>query len=84
VTSSVKARIESIETEKKRERVQIVLDFSALKEYMEKGVLVLQKMKCPECGGPIKLPQSGNQTTCEHCGSTIYAQDIFEKIKSLK
>jgi hypothetical protein len=43
----------------------VVLDFSSLKEYMEKGGLVLQKTKC------------------EYCGSTIYAQDIFEKVKSL-
>jgi DNA-directed RNA polymerase subunit RPC12/RpoP len=53
------------------------------KEYMEKGGLVLQKTKCPECGAPITIPTSGNQTVCQHCGSTIMAQDIFEKIKSL-
>jgi len=83
IMSSFKARIESIEAEKKREKVQIVIDFSALKTCMEKGGLVLQQIKCPECGAHIKLPPSGNQTTCEHCGSTILAYDIFEKIKSL-
>lgn len=83
IMSMLKARLESIEADKRRERVQIVLDFSSLKEYMEKGGLILQKVKCPECGGPIELPQSGNQITCEHCGSTILAQDIFEKIKNL-
>jgi len=83
IMSSIKARIESIEAEKKKQRVQIVLDFSALKEYMEKGGLILQQTKCPECGASIKLPQSGNQITCEHCGSIIYAQDIFEKIRGL-
>jgi ribosomal protein S27AE len=76
-------RIEEIEAEKKKERVQLVIDFSMLKEYMEKGGLVLQKTKCPECGAPIPLPTTGNQTKCEHCGSTVYAQDIFEKVKSL-
>jgi DNA-directed RNA polymerase subunit RPC12/RpoP len=40
-------------------------------------------MKCPECGAPIKMPDSGNQTKCEHCGNTVLAQDIFDKIKSL-
>ena len=83
IMSSFKARIESIEAEKKRERIQIVIDFSALKTFMEKGGLVLQQIKCPECGAPIKLPPSGNQTTCEHCGNTILAHDIFEKIKTL-
>jgi DNA-directed RNA polymerase subunit RPC12/RpoP len=83
IMSALKAKLESIEADKRRGRVQIVLDFSSLKEYMEKGGLTLQKMKCPECGAPIKLPQSGNQITCEHCGSIILAQDIFEKIKKL-
>jgi ribosomal protein S27AE len=83
ITSSVKARIEAIEAQKKKEKVQIVLDFSSLKEYMEKGGLTLQQTKCPNCGAPIKLPQQGNQMTCEHCGATVYAQDIFQKIKDL-
>lgn len=83
IMSALKIRLESIESEKKRERVQLVPDFTALKEYMIRGGLVLQTMKCPECGGPIKLPESGSQTKCEHCGNTILAQDIFEKIKNL-
>lgn len=50
---------------------------------LEKGGLVLQKTRCPECGAPISLPTTGSQTKCEHCGSIVYAQDIFEKVKSL-
>jgi ribosomal protein S27AE len=76
-------RREEIEAEKKKERVQVLLDFSSLKDYMEKGGLILQKTKCPECGAPMALPTTGNQTKCEHCGSVVYAQDIFEKVKSL-
>jgi hypothetical protein len=76
-------RREEIEAEKRKERVQVLLDFSSLKEYMEKGGLVLQKTKYPECGAPMALPTSGSQTKCEHCGSTVYTQDIFEKVKSL-
>jgi DNA-directed RNA polymerase subunit RPC12/RpoP len=76
-------RKEELEDEKKKERVQIVIDFSMLKEYMEKGGLVLQKTKCPECNAPIPIPTTGNRVVCQHCGSTILAQDIFEKIKSI-
>ncbi|MGA2308763.1 MAG: hypothetical protein ABSG57_04340 [Candidatus Bathyarchaeia archaeon] len=83
IIDECRKRREEIETEKKKERVQVVLDFSALKDYMEKGGLILQKMKCPECGAPLTLPTVGNQTKCDHCGSMIYAQDIFEKVKSL-
>ena len=83
IVEQCQKRSEEIAKEKKKERVQIVLDFSALREYMEKGGLVLRKTKCPECGANIPLPDAGNQTKCKHCGSVIYAQDIFEKIKSL-
>jgi hypothetical protein len=76
-------RREELEIEKRKDRVQIVIDFSMLKDYMEKGGLVLQKTKCPECNAPIPIPTSGSQMVCQHCGSTILAQDIFEKIKSL-
>ena len=83
IISAVETRVKTIETEKKKEKVQIVLDFSGLKEYMERGGLSLQQTKCPSCGAPIKLPEKGNQITCEYCKSTIYAQDIFQKIKDL-
>jgi len=83
IADECRKRKEEIEVEKKKERVQVVLDFSALKDYMEKGGLVLQKTKCPECGAPLALPAVGNEIKCDHCGSIIYAQDIFEKIKSL-
>lgn len=83
VFNQVDARKQELETEKKRARISVLLDFSFLKSYMEKGGLIMQTVKCPNCGAPIKLPQSGNQTECEHCGSSIYAQDIFEKVKAL-
>jgi len=81
--SSIKARKKQIEAEKKKERVHIMLDFSFLKDYMKKGGLALQTFKCPECGAPMKLPESGDHATCKHCGNTVYAQDIFEKVKTL-
>lgn len=74
---------EYIESAKRKERVKIVLDFSFLKSYMKKGGLVLQTFRCPNCGAPIKLPESGSEVVCSHCASTIYAQDILEKIKAL-
>ena len=76
-------RREQIEAEKRKDRVQIIFDFTMLKEYMEKGGLVLQKTKCPECNAPLPIPTTGKQIVCQHCGSTILAQDIFEKIKAL-
>jgi hypothetical protein len=83
ILSALKTKIEDAEAEKRKERVQVVLDFGSLKEYIAQGGLVLQTMKCPECGGPIKLPESGVQTICEHCKNTILAKDIFEEIRKL-
>jgi ribosomal protein S27AE len=83
IVDECRRRKEELESEKRKERVQVVLDFSSLRDYMEKGGLVLQKTKCPECGAPMALPTTGNQIKCEHCGSMIYAQDIFEKVRSL-
>jgi DNA-directed RNA polymerase subunit RPC12/RpoP len=76
-------RKNELENERKKERIQINFSFSDLKQYMANGGLVLQKTKCPECNAPIPLPETGNQILCRHCGSTILAQDVFEKIKSL-
>jgi ribosomal protein S27AE len=83
IAAATSARTSSIEAENRRERVHKILDFNALREYMAKGGLVLQALKCPECGAPIKMPESGNQTTCEHCGNIVVAQDIFDKIRSI-
>lgn len=83
IRRAMETRKKEIEAEKRKARVHIMLDFSSLNDYMKKGGLVLQTVKCPVCSGPLKLPKSGNETTCEHCGNTVYAQDIFEKVKAL-
>ena len=83
IQKAMRTRRQEIENERRKERVHLMIDFSSLKEYMAKGGLVLQTVKCPVCGGPLSLPKTGNETTCEHCKNTIYAQDIFEKVKAL-
>lgn len=83
VEDALKIKRKEIKAMKKKERIHITLDFSFLKTYMEKGGLVMKVLKCPECGGTIEFPESGTQTKCTHCGKSIHAQDIFEKVKSL-
>lgn len=74
-----KLRVEALSMAQKT----FVIDFSALRELVEKGGIVLTTFKCPHCGAPIKLPEEGTEIICNHCRSTIYAKDIFDKIKSL-
>jgi len=83
IKKAMQERKEELKSQRMKERVHLVLDFSFLKDYMKKGGLVLQTFKCPHCNAPVKLPNSGNQTECKHCGNTVYAQDIFEKVKEL-
>ncbi|MGA3192605.1 MAG: hypothetical protein ABSD73_08875 [Candidatus Bathyarchaeia archaeon] len=66
-----------------KEKKSIVLDFSSLRSLMEKGGMVLTTLRCPHCNGPVNMPSEGNETGCDHCGTKIYAQDIFKKIKEL-
>lgn len=71
------------EMEKNKANVQIILDFSALKEVMTNGGLVMATYKCPNCNGMVKIPETGKVLICEYCGTPIKPVDIFEKIKSL-
>lgn len=79
----IKRRLEEIEKEKTRGRVHYVIDFSFLKAQIEKGGIVLSTVKCPNCAAAVSLPDSGNLTKCGHCGATIRAVDLFDKLKGL-
>ena len=74
---------ERIQKEKQRERVQVILDFSAIRDTLSKGGLALSSLKCPECLGALELPETGKQTTCKYCGATIRPVDVFDKIKNI-
>lgn len=71
------------EMNKERGNVQIVLDFSSLKDVMSKGGLVMSTYKCPNCNGIISIPEAGKVLMCQYCGTPIKPVDIFEKVKSL-
>lgn len=83
VEKAIEMRNNEIEKEKKKERLHFILDFSFLKKQMENGGIVMKLLKCPNCNGKIAFPETGSQTQCEYCGNRIYAQDVFEKVKSL-
>jgi ribosomal protein S27AE len=83
VESAVTMRQDEVERERRQDKVQVMLDFSFLKKYMEDGGLIMQTLKCPECGASVGFPTQGSQTVCSHCGTNIYANDMFKKIKDL-
>jgi hypothetical protein len=69
--------------EQKEKKAAVTFDFSFLKHTLEKGGIVLTTLTCPKCNAPLKMPTGGTETTCQHCGSVVYAQDIFKKLKTL-
>ncbi len=71
------------EMDKEKANVQIILDFSSLKDVMSKGGLVMSTYKCPNCNGMVNIPVAGKVLVCQYCGTPIKPVDIFEKIKSL-
>jgi len=83
VQEKILQQIKERRRELEQKKTSVLTDFSFLKTYIEKGGIVLTTLKCPHCSAPIKMPKGGAETVCEHCGSTVYAQDIFEKVKKL-
>jgi ribosomal protein S27AE len=83
VEAAVVLRQDEVERERRQDKVQVLLDFSFLRKYMEDGGMVVQNLKCPECGASVKFPDAGSQSVCSHCGANIYANDVFRKIKDL-
>ena len=83
INSAITERKSQLQAQKVKEHIQIVLDFSSLKDVMSKGGLVMSTYKCPNCNGMVNIPEAGKVLMCEYCGTPIKPVDIFEKIKSL-
>ena len=81
IEKAIKQRKRKIIEERKKEKLHVLLDFSFIRNYLEKGGIILQTYKCPECGAHIKLPEHGTTIVCKYCGAVIKAEDIFKKIK---
>lgn len=61
---------------------QVILDFSWLRDYMEKhGPVAIQDIRCPYCGGSVHLPDRGTSTMCTYCGRTLLVKQIFDLVK---
>ncbi len=78
-----KKKRERLLKDKQREHLQVVLDFSSIRDTLLKGGVVVSSLNCPQCSGPLELPETGKQTTCKYCGASIRPVDLFDKIKSM-
>jgi rubrerythrin len=82
ISEAIAKRKSEVKEQQNREQV-ITTDFSWLRDYMQKGGLLLTTFKCPSCGGNITIPESGGVVKCPFCGSDVHAIDIFKKVKEL-
>ena len=73
-TRLTKLKEESAYAEKKR-----LVDFSTLREKMEKEGIDMKTFRCPSCGGDISIPPSGMSVKCQYCGSTIFVKELLEE-----
>ena len=83
INTTISERRSQLEAKKDKERIQVVLDFSSLKEVMTKGGVVMSSANCPNCNAMVEIPESGKVLICKYCGAPIKPVDIFERIKSL-
>ena len=68
---------------KEKERVQVIVDFSFLRDYMERGGIIVQKISCAHCGASMPLPEKGDTVNCPYCKTPHKVQDVFERVKQL-
>lgn len=83
INSAIINRKTQIKVEEDKKRVQVVLDFSSLKDTLSKGGIVMTAYNCPKCNAMVDLPEAGKVLICKYCGTPIKPVDIFEKIKAL-
>lgn len=73
------------EREKERSRMgtQVLMDFSFLKDILERGGIIIQSTKCPNCGDAVKFPEGGTMVRCTYCGSDLQAYDVLQRLRSI-
>lgn len=83
VQTQIQVRKKEIESQRTKEDVQAMVDFSILRDYMEKGGISVQAVKCPQCKAPLTMPENGSFVKCSYCGANVYASDIMNRVKQL-
>jgi hypothetical protein len=82
INAATTERRNQLQAQRERERVQVVLDFSSLKDVLVKGGIVMSTYNCPKCNGMLDIPEAGKIMLCKYCGTPVKPVDIFERIKS--
>jgi hypothetical protein len=68
-----------IEINEEKNSVQIILDFSSLRDVMTKNGITVTEFECPNCKGAVKIPEAGNIIICQDCRAIIRPNAVFKK-----
>jgi hypothetical protein len=62
---------------------ELIADFVALREALQKSGVVMSAFNCPKCNNMVDIPETGKLLICKRCGNPIKPTDIYERIKAL-
>jgi hypothetical protein len=62
---------------------QVTVDYPALKSLLSDKGLIVQVVRCPSCSGQLPLPEKGSYVKCAFCDSTVYATDVFDRLRAV-
>jgi len=79
INKAIQERRDELELKQRKNRIHILLDFTSLRDVMEKGGLILKNFNCPKCNGSLPIPDHGKVLVCEYCNTPVKPIDIFEK-----
>jgi len=84
LSKEVYNELSEIHEQKVRPKVkELKIDFASLLQQTRGKGFILETIECPNCGGKVTIPKTGNITRCQHCGKDVYAVDIFERFKQV-
>ncbi|MBE0512690.1 hypothetical protein IBX38_06545 [Candidatus Bathyarchaeota archaeon] len=84
LSKAVYNELSSLHEAKVRPTVRhIVIDFARIIQAARGKGIVLTSIECPHCNGVVEIPPTGEYFKCQHCGKTIHATKIFDKLKDL-
>lgn len=58
-------------------------DFETIFAQMNEKGLLIWALECPTCFRKVKYPKKGKTTTCQFCGATILAKDVFKRFAEI-
>lgn len=63
--------------------LDVKVDMKDLLAALAKGGLQVASIKCPQCGGPCSVPESGASVKCGHCATQLQTSDVLNLLRKI-